>query len=362
MYLPPLRSILTEPFRLALALVPFLRQLPPKQDHFAPHPGAPFEGYYTRIFTKSGNTILLIFSSVPGAKTHTHHLHFSHILRPSGSRKHQEADVLIARFPTIDDPLLQKYKSGVQSFKMEAVGDGVTATYDIGEDKLRYRLKAETEEGCIEAFAEISGSTPSTASHAKFSIKRDGQIVEEGEGVAHVEKNWGTSFPPGWTWMQGFSSANDPRIGLPPTTFALAGGKILGQRAYLLGYRSPSLKLSFRPLFTMMPFGLSTPFISERMDAKAGTAHLDICSFTKRLVIDAHAPPDHDAWIPMNCPLSNGHENEYGFESFEGVMHIKAYSRTWYGGWRFLEESVIENAALEFGGDYSFKASKSIPS
>lgn len=158
--------------------------------------------------------------------------------------------------------------------------------------------------------------------------------------------------------MQGFSSIDDPRTGPPPTTFALAGGKILGQRAYLLGYRSPQLKLSFRPLFTMMPFGLPTPFISEEMDAKAGTAHLDICSFTRRLVVDVRAPPDHEAWIPMTCPLSDGHGNHYGFESFEGVMRVKAYLRTWYGGWRFVEESVMENAALEFGGDYSFKASK----
>ncbi|KAG8980278.1 hypothetical protein FRB94_011992 [Tulasnella sp. JGI-2019a] len=391
MFLPPLLSVLTEPVQLALDLVPFVRLLLPKQDHFAPHPGVPFEGYYTRILTTTGNTILLIFSSVPGAKTHTHHVHFSHIIRPSGLRKHQEADVLIAKFPKIDDPLFQTSPNGVQPFRREAVGDGLTANYDIRRNELKYQVKVDTpESGYVEADVEISGrmpwvgseelSTPegifsrlvfllplhwniwSTASHTKFSIKRDGKIVEEGEGIAHVEKNWGTSFPLGWTWMQGFSSAQDPRTGSELTTFALAGGKIIGQRAYLLGYRSPALKWSFRPLFTMMPFGFQTPFISEKMDARAGTAHLDICSVTRRLVIDAQAPPDHDGWIPMNCPLSNGHGNEYGFESFEAVIRIKAYVRTWYGGWMFVEESVLENAALEFGGDYSFKASQTMPS
>lgn len=409
-----LRALLLEPLQLVIDNIPFVRLLLlPKHDHFAPHPGAPFEGYYTRILTTTGNTILLIFSSVPAAKDHTHYVHFSHILPPSRDRDHQEPDILIDRFPTMDDVMSPPDHDGVQAFKKIATSDGFSGVYDITRHEQNYRLDVDDDPhyGKVEVIVRVSQrrpwvggetlSTPegifsrlvfllplhwnvlSTASRAEFTIKRNGEILERGTGVAHVEKNWGTSFPPGWTWwvfflacqelfdtlgltfqcvmyditrrIQGFSSATTEEA--EPTTFALAGGKILGQRAYLLGYRSPTLKWSFRPLFTLLPFGFATPFISETMDSKAGTAHIDVSSLRRRLVIDAQAPADHEGWIGLHCPLSDGHANTFAFESFEGVIRIKAYARTWWGGWEFLEESVLDKAAVEFGGDYSFKAS-----
>lgn len=40
----------------------------------------------------------------------------------------------------------------------------------------------------------------------------DGVLARSGRGWAHQEKNWGTTFPAGHVWFQGFSSDNSAQV------------------------------------------------------------------------------------------------------------------------------------------------------
>ena len=64
-----------------------------------------------------------------------------------------------------------------------------------------------------------------------------GGRTQSGSGLAHVEKNWGATFPSRWVWAQGI----DPATG---TSFVLAGGDnpivpLMPGGAWMLGVRSP---------------------------------------------------------------------------------------------------------------------------
>ena len=91
-----LTALFVEPLKLTINLTPLARFLP-KKDDFAPHPGAPFEGYYTRIVTATGSTIILIFSSVFSAADRPHLVHFS--LLPSGGNNR----IVVEKPPRITD-------------------------------------------------------------------------------------------------------------------------------------------------------------------------------------------------------------------------------------------------------------------
>lgn len=378
---PRVRSLFVEPFHLLVALSPVAR-LFPKQDHFAPHLQAQFEGYYTRILTSSGATILLVFSSVFSAVDKPHFVHFAYLPRDRpGSR------IVVNKFPRISDCYGIKLPGSIHEFSRVAKGDGVEGTFKIGYQEQRYRVELDTEEyGKLEVSVDLTNrkpwiagddvSTPegifselslllplhwnvfSTASSAAYTISQDSKVLESGVGIAHLEKNWGVSFPRGWTWVQGFSNAfTDANDSVNPNThsFVMAGGKTIGQKAYLIGYRSESLQWSFRPPFTMLPFGLRTPFMSENIDSKSGIARLEVCTLFKKLVIEVVAPANHEGWLEMCCPLSNGHGNSLAYETIEGKVTVTAYKRGWCFGWKFVEETVFNDAAVEFGGDYSFK-------
>lgn len=178
--------------------------------------------------------------------------------------------------------------------------------------------------------------------------------MEAGDGIAHVEKNWGVSFPDGWTWLQGFKDGGE-------RTFCMAGGQTMGQKAYLLGYRSAKVEVSFKPLWSMMPFGIEMPWARDWVDSDNGRIGFDVCSLRKRVVVDAQAPGlDSESWVGLKCPLKDGHGNVWAWETFEGRIRVKVMERGWGTGWRWklVEETEFEDAAVEFGGEYRASRSK----
>jgi tocopherol cyclase len=376
----PLLSFLLEPLKLLLSLTPLSFLLSP-QDHFAPHPGVPFEGYYTRVVTSTGSTIVLILSSVFNSVDRPHYLHFSVLPRDATTSPRIE----VHKFPRIADVAGHRFSTGFQEFSRVAKGDGAEGTYHFGRHEQRYRLELETEEhGSLEISVTTTQrkpwarndelSTPegiisrlvfllplhwnvfSTCSRAEYAIRQNGRLLDSGSGVAHIEKNWGVSFPRGWTWMQAFSGnqANPSSM----RTFAMAGGKLLAQKAFMLGYRSEKLDWSFSSPITLMPLCSPTPFMAETYDSKKGTAHYEVGSLMKKIVVDVQAPAEHEGWLALNCPLEEGHGNKFAYESFDGNIVVKAYRRRWNLTWSLVEETVFEGAAVEFGGDYSFKVKR----
>ncbi|KAL0955667.1 hypothetical protein HGRIS_001894 [Hohenbuehelia grisea] len=402
--LPRLKSLLIEPLSLLLSLTP-LRRVLPRQNHFYPHPGAPFEGYYTRILTTNGSTVLLIFSSVYKAPHKPSFVHFS-LLRPGAGDAPGPGpgSIIVDAFPQLQEEL--SADGSHHTFSVNAHSPSstspdtveATASYVTNPQSQQYRLHLLTPEyGELDIAVELTRRSPwvsyephsspegifanlvfllplhwhvySTASRADVTVRRGDEVLERSKGIAHVEKNWGVEFPDGWVWVQAFK--HPPRVmdseseeiaanhiaPIPSTTtFSLAGGKILGQRAYLLGFQSPTIgQWSFRPLWTLLPFGFRTPFCTERVDARAGTFELTVCGIWRKLIVRAEAPPDHAGWVPMACPLARGHGNTFAYESFDARVHVQAFERAGLG-WKLVEDVWMENGALEFGGDYSFKA------
>ncbi|CUS10992.1 unnamed protein product, partial [Tuber aestivum] len=305
-------------------------------DHFAPHPTARFEGYYTRILTPEA-TILLILSSVRKATHKPHYVHFSYLPHPSAPCR--EENLRIDLFPTITDQWLPRAAEELSS--------------------------PEGALGELVHLLPIHWHVFSVDSRAEYRIRIPGRAGQEeinGIGRAHIEKCWGAAFPSGWTWAQAFSP---PRAPTPPEgapsnddggfKLSLAGGQTLLQKAYLLSYASPTTTLHFKPPFSLLPLTLSTPFCSEEIDSRAGLFKISVANFTHKIVLAVKAPEMHRGWIGLHCPLSGGHGNVFAYESFEGVVEVCVFRRVlggWGYRWREVERSRMDGCALEFGGGY----------
>jgi tocopherol cyclase len=370
-----LTALILEPLQFLLELTP----LRGSTDHFQPHAGVPFEGYYTRIQLSTGATVVLIFSSVFGAApAHRHFLHFSY--HPSNATSKR---IVVNKFPaTITDVLAEDSRG----FCRIATGDGVDSTFLVSPEAQSYRLILNTDEGKFDIYVDLSSRTPwtpgdclsgpegalaalvnvlplhwhvfSTSSRAVVTINGSNlsseQELEEAVGFAHMEKNWGNSFPAGWTWLQGFASGGTK-------SFCLAGGKLCGQKAFLLQYRTENRVWSWGPPWTIMPAGFATPWMREWVDSRLGRARFEMQDWVRgrRLLVEVQASEEHKGWLPVPCPLSDGHGNRFAYETFEGVVRVAAFERPWpWSEWKLVEETVFERAAVEFGGDYSFKVAE----
>ncbi|KAI0690665.1 hypothetical protein C8T65DRAFT_97084 [Cerioporus squamosus] len=237
----------------------------------------------------------------------------------------------------------------------------------------------------------------STRSRATYALEHGRGLTASkayGEGRAHVEKNWGGSFPRGWIWAQAFSdaSSSDTSGGGDPwglngefgkghdrrdrrsqdrdtegdrePTFCVAGGKAFpGVQAYLVGYRSRECQWDFRPPYAVA-LGRLSPFLHVRHDSRQGEVELSVSSWRRKLDVTMEAPPD--TFMEMAAPLRGGHEPGFAHESFRAKVRVTASKRGWPGGrWRVVEEYVlgqvgaVQCGALEFGGSFYHKVDAS---
>ncbi|MEN9528410.1 MAG: hypothetical protein RI932_283, partial [Pseudomonadota bacterium] len=118
-----------------------------------------------------------------------------------------------------------------------------------------------------------------------------------GTGFAHIEKNWGVSFPESYIWMQS-------HLPEQKRTIALAGGKPLKiagiqPEAWLVGYRSERFKQDFAPQ------NVGTIFESK-VDGCAGRFELKASYMNRRLVITAQAP--RKTFGGISIPKESGFE------------------------------------------------------
>lgn len=169
-----------------------------------------------------------------------------------------------------------------------------------------------------------------------------------GRGFAHLEKNWGVSFPESYVWMQ----AQQVESG---KTLALAGGRpfnLVGIKpeAWLVGYRSDLYKYDF------VPQNVGTVF-SSQVDACAGKFSLTAAFLDRKLVVEAQAR--RDSFGGISIPKKSGFEANGSEQSFQTQIVSRLYEVTPFGlgggTERLLEQTIFKTGALEFGGNYKCK-------
>jgi|1048.fasta_scaffold09070_2 hypothetical protein len=166
-----------------------------------------------------------------------------------------------------------------------------------------------------------------------------------GSGYAHIEKNWGASFPPAYVWMQAFDKARNRAV-------AVAGGRplqvgVIKPEAWLVGYRSPSTSVDFAPQ------NLGTVFESK-VDACSGSFELSSAFLNKRLTINARA--ERKTFGGIAIPKESGFEKDGSEQSFQTRITTRLFEVIPFSpsraSDRLLEENVFEGGALEFGSEF----------
>ena len=181
-------------------------------------------------------------------------------------------------------------------------------------------------------------------------LGEDHPVVDrKGRAHVHQEKNWANSFPDAHMWVQAFNFQENKGV-------CLAGGKIMGQTAYMLGYRSNDLVLDFVPPFSVsylnMPF--LSPFMSVDIDWENRTFSISVSDYVNKLELKAHAPKE-PGWFGLASPFPDGHRPNFCRESFIATIDVTIYeSEGWlpWHGWKKVKQEKFENASLEFAGGY----------
>ncbi|CED84469.1 hypothetical protein [Phaffia rhodozyma] len=398
--------------------IPFLPISQP--DRFPPHPTTSTDGFYTRTQTPYGSLVMII-CHVRSAPERAGMMHLSWTPFPDGpaSSKAWRIDKFASEGlkTSVDKsegrgrwtgfnlvcPRAGSFQVGGENGRTKHIMELSSA--DRGGAELehgrRERLVLETEQprrwaiggknasdptagpegwiGWLGSLLPIHWVVSSTGSKARWWIETlddQGEVISkvgtgvesdrqngwEGEGIAHMEKNHGDSFPPSWIWVQNSTPLDDPS----PFTFTLAGGHLppmfpsistqaLPAEAYLAGLRVPSqgIEWDFKPPTTLRLFGWG-PLNTIHRDAKQGTVKIDLINGwgTRRTVVESKA--DTKTFIPLSCPMPGGHtlpEEGYALESFCAQSTVKAFVRSGpWADWREVWRGEIKDGGLEFGG------------
>jgi hypothetical protein len=214
----------------------------------------------------------------------------------------------------------------------------------VADERVPWNVEEPNGDGPESWLSKISSLLPchyyvhSLASRARYSIRdAEGRVVE-GTGFAHLETNYGVSFPSAWAWGEGVSVGGAAQFVFTAGQFTIAGVKA---STFALAYRSPALNLTFRSP-DLAGFSLDK-------DACAGSLRLqahDALS-THRATLTVTAPPASFS-APLYCPTTAGFKNVPGsVESFAGTAVLDAYSAG-----ALVESTTFPLSALEFGGGF----------
>ncbi|KAK3060495.1 hypothetical protein LTS18_008421 [Coniosporium uncinatum] len=329
-------------------------------EHYAPHPKAVFEGYYSKFDLPNGARLAIIISSVPDAKNSPFVISFTYVPL-DGAIYQREFNV----------PLIERNTTGPgNAFELRVPSVGHMTTHADGTT--HFHLQHEDFTFSAQTFSHwpwsARKSTPegifvylplplhwhvhSLGSSCRLDVrmaggKRMARTFSTSTATVHQEKNWAHSFPAAHIWLQARSEDG-------AKTVCCAGGKILGMEAFLCGYRSPTARnranVDFAPPFSLKVLGLS-PFMTVRIDWESRTVALEFRSLTRKMEIQAQAPKG--TFFSLSAPFQDGHKENLLAESFKAEIRVKVYESWWgVGAWRLIEEEKFEGASLEFGGEY----------
>ncbi|KAJ4296684.1 hypothetical protein N0V90_006732 [Kalmusia sp. IMI 367209] len=241
---------------------------------------------------------------------------------------------------------------------MRVSADGTT-TYDLQTTEWKLNAmttgrtgwgKQDTPEGWLVYLPlPLHWHVQSVASPAVFQLEIPSQNVpridQRGTATIHQEKNWANSFPSAHIWAQARSPSKDSGI-------CLAGGKIIGMHAFIIGYRSPSLNVDFLPPFALMFAGIA-PFMSQAINYGSRTVSLSVSNFWYKIDVRAQAPKE-GGWFGLGSPFPEGHRKNFCTESFLAEINVVVYERKkwWSWAWMEVQREKFEMASLEFAGEY----------
>lgn len=323
-------------------------------EHYKPHPGATFEGYYSKFQLPSGARLALIICTVPQAENKPHMISFSYV--PKDTDKMFQREVWVDRLDMIptdgDIAFEQRFPGGHVICHADS-----TTEYLVEHEDFTFRAKTtshtpwmpdmDTPEGLmVHLPLPLHWHVQSVSSTVDFTMKiKDYELPSadaSGTAIVHQEKNWASSFPSAHIWCQ----ARDGDRGI-----CIAGGQILGLEAYLLGYHSskPQYNMTFRPPLAVKVAGLS-PTMSVKSSWEDRTFDLSVQSWTQKIVVSAKAP--EGTFFGLSSPFADGHRENFLGQSFEATVNVKVYEAGWLGGWTLAHEEVFERSSLEFGAGY----------
>lgn len=328
------------------------------------HPNAKFEGYYSRFSLPSGAVLIIIICTVHVSKSRPHNVNIT--LIPSSSKQKtwqidlwpenlnhrvsgDNADAWMMTSPDMTvglsgtgDSMKYSICSPSQNIDIRATTTSRTAwsnTTDTPEGLLAYLpLPLHWHVQSLASPGTISLELPASAPLA------DGD--RRGHTTVHQEKNWAHSFPSAHVWL----SARNHETG---HSICLAGGRTMGLDAFILGSRGPETSdLDLKPPFAMkLPF-LPSPFLSFDIDWDKRTFTLDVCDFSRRVVIKASAP--EDSFYTFAGPFEEGFKENWMAQTSRATIEVETLRREWFSGW--VKEASHSFAGLgtclEFGGDY----------
>lgn len=332
-------------------------------EHNAPHHSAKFEGWYSKFDLSSGSHIALIICSVPRAPKRPHMVSFTYYPK-SGKPIFQREHFVDTIERVTTEEKSKSFELRVPGLGyMRANGDGTTS-YSLKADDWSFEAKSDnytpwwqdksTPEGWISRLPlPLHWHVHSLCSPCTFDLSipslgdNFSPADQKGRANFHQEKNWANSFPDAHMWIQAWDTNNNKGV-------CLAGGKILGQTAYLLGYRSPSLNLDFVPPFSVSYLNVFSPFMAVDIDYPTRSFNISVSSYFYKLDMKAHAPKEY-GWFGLASPFPEGHMPNMCRESFLATIDVKVSRRCgWmpWSAWKVLNTEHFEGASLEFAGGY----------
>jgi len=338
-------------------------------NHFSPHKGVTFEGYYSKFRLPSGSSIALIISAVPAVaknvnpaqvvKNMAFMISFTYV-HPD-STHHWQKEYWPSHFDiTQEQGFVIRWDQG--EFGWDAEKEKIW--WILNTDEIQFKASTQ-ERSRIPWINGEKGSTPagllanlplpiqwhvhtldSTCDYT-LRLPNEAKVLQgeaRGQAQVHVEKNWALSFPESYIWIQGRDHERGKGI-------CIAGGSLFkGVQAYLVGYDDGRTQTTFTPPTSTSIFGISLG-LTPQVSYPNRTIQLDLRGWFKRVRVTANAP--EGTFFTLSAPLDTGHSPDYATQSFAATIKVKSWSRSWpWMEWSSAGEEVFERGSLEFGGGF----------
>ena len=350
-----------------------------------PTTGSFFEGWYTRIISADGNSSFAVFFGLTQAAS-TPSSQLPRAVITIAYQDHNRPGATMQAFSAFPDPATinitsngspvtadPDYKSP-SNFRWDAGelgyfetrGEATSMNFSVGGASfLAYTSSitpwASDGSGCGPAGFLDSLPIPLhwfvyslSSSVVSYAFVNGRSEVSGFGGSAHMEKNWGDAFPGKWIWAEAQDS-RDSAAEASGVAFAFSGGDLPLKWstlpidvAHLAGYRNPSKQLEWN-------FTPAESRLNMTLDACNGSFSFDLHHTTlpRRLSVTMTAPTS-SLRTCLWGPAAN-HFAPMCTESFLTTIEITAYKRSHVAHDEILDHVVLNNAALEFGGDFRCK-------